>query len=833
MVPSRDDLIRRIAQQEARLASLDRDRQDARNEIEVLRKQLDGLESVPDAGTAQPLTAPVPRTPEEKIRLFRSLFRGRTDVFPTRFVSRKTGKPGYAPVCANKFVRGVCDLPRVKCGDCPNQAFHAVDDRAVLGHLTGHHVMGVYPMLEDETCWFLAADFDKTSWRDDIAALSETCRQMRVPVCVERSRSGNGAHAWFFFTDRVTASAARKMGCYLITETMSRHHALAMDSYDRLFPNQDTMPRGGFGNLIALPLQHEARKAGNTLFLDDGFEPYADQWAYLAAVSLMQPPEIEAIAQEAAQRGRIIDVRVADPGDEDGETPWSRAPSGRPRRVTIPGPLPREAHGTISQRLFLEKGALPSALLNAVKRLAAFQNPEFYKKQRMRLSTAMTPRVISCAEDVGEYVAVPRGCQPDVEELLREHGITLTIEDARQVGVRLQAQFHGQLAPLQTQAARALSEHDIGVFVAPPGLGNTVLGTHLVAVRGRNALVLVHRAPILDQWIAQLSMFLGIEEKAIGRIGGGKLKVTGSIDVAMIQSLVREGRVDDLVASYGHVIVDECHHVPAVSFERVMSEVKARYVLGLTATPLRRDGHHPILEMQLGPVRFQVDPRSQLAVRPFEHRLVVRETGFQLREPAVDLGIQTLYRALAGDDARNRLILDDVILALHEGRTPIVLTERRDHLDFLAERLRRFARHLVVLHGGMTAKERSEVTAHLAAIPDHDERLVLATGRYIGEGFDDARLDTLFLAMPVAWKGTLAQYSGRLHRLHPGKAEVRIYDYVDRDVPVLLRMFEKRMRAYRAIGYGREELPPEHEPRPDRLIEYDDDALRSFEDDWA
>ena len=621
------------------------------------------------------------------------------------------------------------------------------------------------------------------------------------------------------------------MGCYLITETMSRRHELGMDSYDRLFPNQDTMPRGGFGNLIALPLQYDARKDGNTLFLDDEFKPHADQWAYLASVTPMRPDAVEAIAQEGTRRGQVIGVRAADPGEEESDTPWMRAPSGRARRLAIAGQFPAEARAAISQRFFLEKGDLPSALLNAIKRIAAFQNPEFYKKQRMRLSTAMTPRVITCAEDLAKHVALPRGCQAEIEELLREHGVTLTIEDARYGGQSLQAEFRGDLTTIQEQAAQALIQHDIGVFVAPPGVGKTVLGTYMTATRGRNTLVLVHRGPILDQWVTHLSIFLGVDEKAIGRIGGGKRRVTGSIDVAMIQSLVRQGRVDDIVGSYGHVIVDECHHVPAVSFERVMSEVKARYVLGLTATPHRRDGHHPILEMQLGPIRFQVDPRSHAARRPFNHRLVVRETQFQMRDPTIDRGIQDVYRALALDEARNRLILDDVIAALHEGRSPIVLTERRDHLEFLATRLKGFVRHLLVLRGGMTSKERSHVTASFATIPDDEERLVLATGRYIGEGFDDARLDTLFLAMPVSWKGTLAQYTGRLHRLHPGKTEVRIFDYVDRDVPVLLRMFEKRLRAYRAIGYGREDMPPELEPTDDRVIEYDAEALRHFEDE--
>ncbi len=334
-----------------------------------------------------------------------------------------------------------------------------------------------------------------------------------------------------------------------------------------------------------------------------------------------------------------------------------------------------------------------------------------------------------------------------------------------------------------------------------------MVGTYLVAERGCSTLILVHRQPLLDQWLAQLSLFLGIDTKETGQIGAGKRSANGRLDVAMIQSLVRSGKVADLVASYGQVIVDECHHVPAVSFERVLAEVKARYVVGLTATPQRRDGHHPIIEMQIGPARFTVDPKGQAARRPFEHRLIVRETHFKvpLRDRAPS--IQELYAVLAGNERRNELVLNDAIACLEDGRSPILLTERRDHLDYFAEKLRKFTRHLVVLHGGMTTRARKAVKDQLSAIPSDQERLVLATGRYIGEGFDDSRLDTLLLALPVSWKGTLVQYTGRLHRLHPGKTEVRIFDYVDREVPTLLRMFERRLRGYRAIGYARDEAP--------------------------
>lgn len=357
------------------------------------------------------------------------------------------------------------------------------------------------------------------------------------------------------------------------------------------------------------------------------------------------------------------------------------------------------------------------------------------------------------------------------------------------------------------------------------------VGAYLVARRARNTLVVVHRSQLLDQWRAQLGLFLDLNPGSIGRIGGGQRKVTGALDVAMIQSLTRLREVDDVVATYGHVIVDECHHVSAVSFERVMREVKARYVTGLTATPHRRDGHHPILTFQLGPVRHAVDPRRQAARRPFEHLLTVRETSFHLDDPDGAPGIQEIYGRLASDEARNTLILDDVIRALEDGRSPIVLTERRDHLDFLAERLERVARNLVVLRGGLGEKRRRAETERLAAVPDTEERLALATGRFIGEGFDDARLDTLFLTMPVAWKGTLVQYSGRLHRARHGKTNVRIYDYVDRSVPMLARMFKKRLKGYRAMGYRIADAPAED--IHDLTIEYDDNVVRPWDTESA
>lgn len=827
LLTRRERVLIEISRTEQKLAKL-------RAEVEQRAGRLIALRAELAAATSEQARIPlrvagipplVPTTSAEKVALFRLLFSGREDVFPRRWENVRTGKSGYSPACANEWERGVCQKGggqgrrKLSCGDCPNQAFIPVTDDEIARHLRGTQIIGVYPMLLDETCWFLAVDFDGKSWPEDIGAFVGACEAQGVPVAIERSRSGNGAHAWFFFTAPVPAAAARKMGCFLITQAMSRRHELSMKSYDRLFPNQDTMPKGGFGNLISLPLQREALERGNSMFINADFRPYADQWAFLAGIQRLDPAFIQAMAKEASRRGQVTGVR-ANFMDEDERSPWKRTPSGRPKKSAIAEPLPSKVRAVICQRLFVEKAGLPSPLLNQIKRLAAFQNPEFYRKQSMRLSTALTPRIITCAEECADHIALPRGCLPELDALLQAHGVSLQLEDKRVEGESVDFAFQGKLTTTQQQAVRALLVDDIGVFVAPPGIGKTVVGTYLVAARNRNTLVLVHRKPLLDQWLAQLALFLGLERRDMGQIGAGKRRPNGKLDVAMIQSLVRKGQVDDIVADYGHVIIDECHHVPAVSFERVLSEVRARYITGLTATPQRRDGHHPIIQMQIGPVQFAVLARERAALRPFIHRLIVRKTHFLPTALPDGAGIQELYAALAVDQERNDLILNDIVQSLEEGRSPLLLTERRDHLEHFAERLKGKVQHLISLHGGMTAKERREILAQLAAIPGDEGRLLLATGRYIGEGFDDARLDTLFLALPVSWRGTLVQYSGRLHRLHEGKTEVRIYDYVDSEVLMLHRMFQRRLRGYRAIGYvphdGHPILNlPEHETTPE------------------
>jgi superfamily II DNA or RNA helicase len=810
-VTEKSDIEAELARVRARLADLDAQRQQLQREMASLEDRL-VTEHAPAVEKPTFENAPVTNASpsHEKVDLFRRLFAGRPDVFPVRWDNRKTGRSGYSPACANEWVRGICGKPKVKCGECPHQKFIPPDEGVMEKHLrgddgrSGDYVAGVYPLLPDDTCWFLAADFDKASWAEDANALLETCRVKGVPAALERSRSGNGGHIWIFFAEPVSARLARQLGSVLITETMERRPEIGFASYDRLFPNQDIMPLGGFGNLIALPLQNTARKAGNSVFVDTEMRPYDDQWAYLSSLPRLSAAAVSDLVEAAELSGRVLGVRMP-LDDEQADEPWKMPPSrrGTPRRLDVS--VPPTIKVTVADQIYIDRSGLPSAMIAQLVRLAAFQNPEFYRAQAMRLPTFGKPRIVSCAELHPQHVALPRGCFDEVVGYLSENGTTLEVEDLRENGKALPetVRFSGELRQQQSRAFNVLAEHDSGVLAATTAFGKTVVASALIAHRACNALVLVHRRELLNQWVERLGSFLQIDPKQIGTIGAGKRKPTGVIDVALIQSLVRKGEVDDLVADYGHLVVDECHHLSATSFELVARRSKARYVTGLSATVARKDGHHPIIFMQCGPVRHQVSAKSQAAESGIRHRARERHTRFRLPEAlamAERPSMPAIYAALAEDEARNDLIFDDVLKSLEAKRSPIVLTERKDHLEHFQQRFSRFAKNIVVLRGGMSAKDRRGAHAALN-VDDDEERLILATGRYIGEGFDDARLDTLFLTMPIAWKGTLAQYVGRLHRQHDEKKDVLVVDYIDSSVPVLARMAAKRRTGYRALGY--------------------------------
>jgi superfamily II DNA or RNA helicase len=682
-------------------------------------------------------------------------------------------------------------------------------DEVIGKHLKGEHTIGIYPLLPDETCWFLAVDFDKKGWQLDASAFLATCRGLNVPAALERSRSGNGGHVWLFFDHPIAAVMARKLGCLILTRTMEHRHQMGLDSYDRFFPNQDTMPKGGFGNLIALPLQKMPRQGGNSVFVDAEFRPYPDQWRFLAGVHRMRAAAIEELVHEATRTGNIIGVRMSLAQEDSNEDPWTRPPSRKRTERLIPAPLPPRIRIVRANLLYIEKSDLPSPMLNRLLRLAAFQNPEFYTAQAMRLSTFNKPRVIACGEDLPRHIALPRGCLGEVIALLEAHQIKPEVCDERVAGAPIDVEFRGQLRPAQQEAVSKIIEHDEGILSAPTAFGKTAVAAWLIAKRKVNTLVMVHRQQLLDQWRERLSMFLGLDVKSIGQIGGGKADRTGRLDVAVIQSLHRKEEVKDFVAEYGQVIVDECHHISAFTFELVMKQVKARYVMGLTATPMRKDGHHPIIYMQCGPIRFNLSVRKMTQATPFEHRVIPRFTEFHLTPELTEATIQDVFAALLGDHERNQLIEKDLIKAVESGRTPLLLTSRTEHLKYFSAKISGSVKNVFVLKGGMGRKQRRAMAEALAAVPQAEQRVILATGSYIGEGFDDARLDTLFLAMPISWRGTLQQYVGRLHRLHDSKRVVQVYDYVDSHVPMLARMYERRLKGYAALGYTVANSAPE------------------------
>jgi superfamily II DNA or RNA helicase len=807
-----DEIDRLLEETEGELAKLNTRRAELLSQIAALQQEkaafLQTSETPLQLANVPLVTNQSPQ--EVKIALFRSLFRGRENVYPKRFESLKTGKQGYQPICRNEWVSGICEKPKIRCDNCVHRRLLPVTDDVVRNHLLGmdpnsgrDFTIGVYPMLPDETCWFLATDLDKAFWQQDARAFLETCKLFDVPAALERSRSGNGGHIWIFFSEPVPAALARKMGAFLLTQTLECRPEIGLDSYDRFFPSQDTLPKGGFGNLIALPLQKKPRENGNSLFLDEDFVPYQDQWAFLSSLRRMNRREVETVVGEAEKHDEFLGIRLPVTDEHDNQ-PWAAPPSRRHKEPPVIGPLPEQIDLVLGNQIYVPKANITPSLRNRLIRLAAFQNPEFYQAQAMRLSTFGKPRIISCCEDFPQHLGLPRGCLDELLALFRSLKVKVTLADQRFAGTPLELEFHGNLRPEQQQAADVLLQHEMGVLSASTAFGKTVVAAYLIAQRKANTLVVVHRRQLLDQWVEALSRFLNLSPKEIGQIGGGRRKPTAKIDVAMVQSLSQKGVVDDIVAEYGQLIVDECHHISAVSFEQVVRQSKARYITGLSATVVRKDGHDPIIFMQCGPVRYRVDDRKQAEKRPFDHKVIVRSTAFRLPphlQNVTTQSIQDVYALLARDDERNRLIVEDVIAAVEAKRFPVLLTERREHLDLLAGLLSQHIQNVIMMTGGMGKKQRQRLAEQIADIPADEPRVIVATGRYLGEGFDDERLDTLFLALPISWRGTLTQYAGRLHRLNAAKKDVIIYDYVDFEVPVLAKMHARRRTGYKAIGY--------------------------------
>lgn len=700
---------------------------------------------------------------EEKIKLLKVLFKGRTDVYALRWES-KSGSKGYKP--ARELVRKKTGFDRldIQSDQSKQTKLLPLTEQVYIDHLDGKKTIGIYPLLPDGTCSFLAIDFDKNQWQQDVIAFSKTCKWMKIPFHIERSRSGNGAHVWIFFSSMVSAAIARKLGIVLLKKTKEENNGFLLESFDRMFPNQDNLPKGGFGNLIVLPLQKVPGRSGNSLFVDEQFIPYPDQWLYLSTVKKMTEESIHSVIRNEAE-----------------------APVSPPSEIKI----------ELKNGIHIKKAGIPLALLQEMADTASFNNPKYYKAKAKRLSTHEIPSRIQCADDEQDSLILPRGCLKELIDFLEGQSINVDIVDHQYEGERVDVNFYGTLQSQQIEVVKTLLTHNQGTLSATTGFGKTVVTTAIIAERKVNTLVIVHRTQLMKQWVERLSEFLNIPKGEIGQIGSGKNKITGKVDVATIQSLNYGGQLKSFITQYGQIIVDECHIISAITFENVLKKIRPKYVLGLTATPKRKDGMHPIIMMQCGPIRYKIDAKKQAKIRPFGHVLITKKTNFNTMKTE----FHEIYGELAIDSNRNLQIFDDVLQSLEKGRSPIILTERLEHLEILKNQFSGFAKNIIVLAGNMKKKDQKKELERLSAIPRDEERLVIATGKYIGEGFDDARLDTLFLTMPISWKGTLQQYVGRLHRHYHDKQVVQVYDYVDVRVPVLKEMYEKRLSGYKSMGY--------------------------------
>ena len=770
-------------------------------ENEYLHKEVDRLQSLLGSkGT--PLTLPIIKqhlSLEEKVDVFRNLFKGREDVFARRWYSRTSGKSGYQPVCRNEWDRQLCDKKKYKCTECPNRSFKPLEYENIYRHLEGkspegQDVIGAYAILADNTCNFLCADFDDKScehgYQKDVLAYVGVCKDWDAPCSIERSRSGNGAHVWIFFEQPLPASKARRLGNAILTEATERYGRMTFKSYDRFFPNQDRLPEGGFGNLVALPLQGKARKEGNSVFVDENFVAYENQWNYLLEIKRISEVAVDAILTKYK-----TDSELGELSTTSESKPWE---TPVPQKIAHKD-FPANPVLIRSNMLYIPLQGFSAKVVNHLKRIASFKNPEFYARQGMRLSTYNIPRIISCADMEEDYIALPRGCEDAVVAILGGNQVDYRMEDKTNHGENIAVAFKGQLREEQRAAIASLTAHDNGILNATTAFGKTVTAIGLIAERKVNTLILVHTKALLDQWKSRLEEFLQIDftEDALPKKRGRKKAFS---PFALMQSCLEDSDVKPFVRNYGMLIVDECHHVSAVNFERILKYANARYVYGLTATSIRKDGHQPIIFMQCGPIRYSADAKTQMASQTFARLLIPRFTSY--RELTDEKSTYArMVQNMSEDENRNSLIIDDVCEILKEGRSPIILTNLTAHVETLANALTPHCKHVITLVGSESAKEKRQKMEYLQNLPSSEPLVIVATGKYVGEGFDYPRLDTLFLALPVSWKGIIAQYAGRLHREYPGKKEVRVYDYIDIRIPMCDLMYKRRLRGYASVGY--------------------------------
>lgn len=751
-----------------------------------------------------------------------SFFKGRKDVYSKRNVN-KDGKGVYYPVCSNFWKAGKCprrEGEKQRCKDCKFRQWVPLNQRAIISHLKGElndgkDVIGIYPLMEDDTCYFLVFDFDHhdedqpIDWKTEVNFLRTICCQLSIDALVERSRSGNGAHVWLFFESAIPAKDARKFGSCLLTKGAQLAQQKTFLAYDRMLPAQDTMPEGGLGNLIALPLQGNALRIGNSAFVDENWNPYPDQWKILLQIKRIGTEFVQQKIQEWGVDSALGLTSTID--TIESPEPWKN---------NILRLSAADVNGTVlineSSRLYIRTQNLKPRICNQLRRLSAFRNPLYYRNRAMGLSVKGLSRIIACFEEGETFIGIPRGKREQILGILNENHIPAHYHDERQPGRKINIHFTATLYEEQQKAADAMLNHENGILQAATAFGKTAVGAYLIATRKVNTLILVHNREIMKNWVDDLHRFIRIEDPLptystpsgqirtrkshIGRLFASHCSIGGVIDVAMITSMGKEEEISPIVQNYGMVLMDECHHAAAYQAYCVLNRITAKYVYGLTATPKRDDGMEQKVLMTFGPIRYRYTAKQRVESRSILHFVYPRYTRYWYSDQASER-IQDIYQHMIQDELRNELIIQDVIKCIEERRTPLILTKFKKQAYILLDKLKKTIQHLFLLHGGRKNKEREALRAQLQNIPANEPMAIIAIGQYIGEGFNYPRLDTLMLATPISWEGNVEQYAGRLHRDYEGKKDVLIYDYVDMRVRVLNKMYAKRLKTYKKMGY--------------------------------